>query len=465
MAKTTSKAMRNLFIYSVYVRNYSEAGTFEAVREDLDRIRSLGTDIIWLMPIHPIGVKNRKGSLGSPYAIQNYREINPEFGTMDDFKRLVRAIHEKGMKCIIDVVYNHTSPDSWLAENHPNWFYRKPNGAFGNKVGDWTDIIDLDYSNRELWDYQIDTLKQWAEYVDGFRCDVAPMVPTDFWLKARAEVEKVREGCIWLAESIEYAFLQSNRMQGVFCACDGEIFQAFDMSYEYDVYPWYRGYLTGRNTLEDYASHINMQEGIYPDNYVKLRFLENHDQLRAHYLIPDETALTNWTAFLFFQKGAAMLFAGQEKGALQIPALFDKDPVKWSGNGKNGKDIDLTDLIARLARLKKDAVFAESSYYVNALPHDILAAVHTPNTDYREAGAVSDVGINTAGSGSMLGIFSMRGEMAAVNLADIQTADFRQANTCFPDGFYENLAGGTVVEVAMGHIRTDGSPVIIRVDR
>ena len=158
MAQNTSKNLRNQIIYSIYVRNYSGEGTFAAVERDLERIRDLGTDIIWLMPVHPLGVKNRKGSLGSPYAIRNYREINPEFGTLQDFRSLVDRIHELGMKCMIDVVYNHTSPDSWLAEHHPEYFYRKPDGKMGNRVGDWTDVVDLDYGNRELWDYQIETL-------------------------------------------------------------------------------------------------------------------------------------------------------------------------------------------------------------------------------------------------------------------------------------------------------------------
>lgn len=128
--------MRNKVIYSVYVRNHTNDGTFNAVAEDLDRIKSLGTDIIWFMPIHPIGVKNKKGSLGCPYANKDYRTTNPEYGTMDDFKSLVEKIHAKGMKCIIDVVYNHTSPDSNLSVEHPEFFYRKPDGNFGNKVGD-----------------------------------------------------------------------------------------------------------------------------------------------------------------------------------------------------------------------------------------------------------------------------------------------------------------------------------------
>ena len=195
MAVDTKKSLRNQVLYSIYVRNYSKEGTFDAVQADLDRIKALGTDIIWLLPIHPTGEKNRKGSLGSPYAIRDYRAVNPEFGTLDDFRHLVDAIHARGMKCIIDVVYNHTSPDSWLAENHPEWFYHKPDGSLGNRFGDWWDVADLDYSHPELWDYQIETLKTWARLVDGFRCDVAPLVPLEFWKRARAEVATVRPGC------------------------------------------------------------------------------------------------------------------------------------------------------------------------------------------------------------------------------------------------------------------------------
>ena len=131
MASTTKTNLRNQVMYSVYVRNHTEEGTFKALEQDLDRIKALGTDIIWLMPIHPVGEKAKKGTLGSPYAIRNYREVNPEFGTLDDLKSLVNAIHEKGMKCIIDVVYNHTSPDSWLVENHPEYFYRKTGRKHG----------------------------------------------------------------------------------------------------------------------------------------------------------------------------------------------------------------------------------------------------------------------------------------------------------------------------------------------
>ncbi len=152
MAKDTNKNLRNSVIYSVYIRNYGDNGIFKDLEEDLERLKKIGVDIIWLMPIHPIGVKNKKGSLGCPYAIKNYREVNPEYGTLEDFQSLIKSIHNLGMKCIIDVVYHHTSPDSYLLEAFPEYFYRKSDGSFGNKVGDWTDIIDLDYRNKELWD-------------------------------------------------------------------------------------------------------------------------------------------------------------------------------------------------------------------------------------------------------------------------------------------------------------------------
>ncbi|MBP3196889.1 MAG: alpha-amylase, partial [Butyrivibrio sp.] len=327
MAKQTNKNLRNMVMYQIFVRNFSKNGTFKEVIKELPRIRDLGVDIIWFAPIHPIGEKARKGSLGSPYAISDYRAVNPEYGTMDDFKEVVKAIHDHGMKCLIDVVYNHTSPDSVLAKEHPEWFYHKSDGSFGNKVGDWSDIIDLDYSQRELWDYQIDTLKMWAKIVDGFRCDVAPLVPIEFWKKARNVVEEVRPGCIWLSESVESSFIMDIRDRGFTAHSDSEIFEAFDISSDYDVYPDFTAYVSGKGSLEAYSDAINRQEYIYPDNYVKLRFLENHDQPRARFLFPDIRALRNATAFLYFQKGLTLIYAGQEMAVSHLPSLFDKDTV------------------------------------------------------------------------------------------------------------------------------------------
>ena len=141
MANNTDPRLQNQVIYSVYVRNHTPEGTFRTVIPDLDRIKSLGTDIVWFLPIHPIGEAGKKGSLGCPYANRDYRTVNPAYGTMEDFQALVDAIHARGMKCMIDVVYNHTSPDSTLVAEHPEFFYQKPDGKRGNKVGDWTDVV------------------------------------------------------------------------------------------------------------------------------------------------------------------------------------------------------------------------------------------------------------------------------------------------------------------------------------
>ena len=152
MSIQTNPDLRRSVIYELYVRSHTPQGTFRAVEPDLPRIRALGTDILWLMPIHPIGQENRKGSMGCPYANRDYRTVNPEYGTLEDFLHLVDAIHDNGMKCIIDVVYNHTSPDSTLVHRHPEYFYRRPDGKRGNKVGDWTAGEDLSPLLRRLYD-------------------------------------------------------------------------------------------------------------------------------------------------------------------------------------------------------------------------------------------------------------------------------------------------------------------------
>lgn len=425
MAATTKTELRNQVMYSVYVRNYSEEGTFRAVEHDLDRIKELGADIIWLMPIHPVGEKAKKGELGSPYAIKNYREVNPEFGTLEDFKSLVNAIHEKGMKCIIDVVYNHTSPDSWLVEHHPEYFYKKPDGSMGNRVGDWSDIVDLDYNNKELWDYQIETLKMWAEIVDGFRCDVAPLIPIEFWMRARKEVAEVNPDCFWLSESVEPEFIMELRGKGMTAHSDGEVYQAFDACYDYDIHKIFRSYVAGECPLSTYTERVNMQEYIYPANYIKLRYLENHDQDRATSFIKTEEALKNWIAFIYFQKGMTLLYCGQEVGDDKRPDLFNKDTVNWNA------DYRLSTMMSILYQLKKHPMLANSSYSLKAFDEEDIA-----------------VGVHTNGEEKMVGIFSFKGKEAdiPVDLADAA---------------YINLVDGKMVKVEGGKVHCAGKPIIV----
>lgn len=436
MAQDTPKTLRNSVIYSVFVRNYSEEGTFEALRRDLDRIRALGVDILWLMPIHPTGQVHRKGSLGSPYSIRDYRAVDPALGTMEDFVRLTEDVHARGMRVIIDVVYNHTAHDSVLARKHPEWFYHTPEGQFGNRIGDWWDVIDLDYSHPELWDYQIETLKQWARYVDGFRCDVAPLVPIAFWERAHREVAEVRPGCIWLAESVEPEFVTFCHSINIDAADDNTLYRAFDLCYDYDIYPAFRGYFTGKNTLADYAAAVNGQECTYPDNYVKARFLENHDRHRAAFLLRDEKALRNWTAFQYFQKGAALVYAGQEKGCMHTPSLFDKDTVTWRND--DDPSLDLSPLLRQLYDIKQAAIFSEGRYHVTDLPGDVMAATYTePGSDCP----------------AMVGVFSLRGQAAVAEVGPLS----------IPDGIYTDQLSGKTVEVFQGLLSTGGEPLLFSI--
>lgn len=427
MAKNTPADLRNAMIYSVYVRNHSAEGTFRALEQDLKRIRALGTDILWLMPIHPIGVEGKKGSLGCPYANRDYRTVHPDLGNMEDFKHLVDAIHAEGMKCIIDVVYNHTSPDSTLRHTHPEFFYHKPNGDFGNHFGDWSDVIDLDYSCRALWDYQIETLKMWAQIVDGFRCDVASLVPIDFWVEARAECEKVKSGLIWLAESVHTSFQRAARQAGMHTIySDPEGYAAFDMEYDYDIRELLDDYWAGKRPLHEWVDALNLQEVIYPVNYNKMRCLENHDQPRIAGRVSDAKALENWHALLFFQKGATLIYAGEEFSDANQPSLFDRDPVNWNGR-------DVSALLTHLGRIKKE---------------------HFPLDGWFSAMADDEQHAITARFGSsdreLGGVFSLKGTPVTLK-TEIQ------------DGEYTDLISGCTVRVENGMVQTDGRPLIFQV--
>lgn len=425
MAANTNIQLRSDVIYSIYVRNHTEEGTFRAVIDDLDRIKALGTDIIWFLPIHPIGVKGKKGSLGCPYANRDYRSVNPAYGTMEDFKQLVDEIHNRGMKCIIDVVYNHTSPDSVLTQEHPDFFYRKPDGNMGNHVGDWTDVVDLDYTCKALWDYQIESLKMWAGIVDGFRCDVASFVPVEFWCRAREAVEQVRPGCIWLAETVHSGFAIFNRKNGLYSASDYEMFRAFDMEYDYDTREVFDRYLKGEITLSHYLDMLNFQECLYPENYIKMRCLENHDQPRIASFIRDEKVLENYTAFLYFLKGTTLIYAGQEYRNDHVPSLFEKEVIT--------RDLaqDISPWLQNLYRIKKEFLSCEDYFVAKADDkNDIAILVRDDN------------------KAKKLGIFSLNAKAADVAVDA-------------PDGSYLNLIDGKTVTVAGGVLPCEGAPMII----
>ncbi len=425
MARETDIRLRDQIIYSVYVRNHTEEGTFRALNEDLGRIRAMGVDTIWFLPIHPIGEVGKKGSLGCPYATRDYRDVNPAYGTFAEFKHLIDAIHEYGMKVMLDVVYNHTAPDSVLAKEHPDWFYHKPDGSFGNRVGEWTDVIDLDYSNKELWDYQIETLVQWACLVDGFRCDVAPLVPLEFWKQARAAVQKVNPDCIWLAETVHRGWCLENRRSGLPCAGDVECFEAFDMEYEYDIREAFEGYLRGESSLSHYIDLLNFQEAVYPKNYVKLRFLENHDCPRICDYLENEQQLRNFTAMLYFLKGSTLVYAGQEFGNEYRPSLFEREVIA------RNTGLNISDLMGRMAWVKKKELSCADHFWGRADDRHHVAVLNRSNGQTRK-----------------VGVFSLKGKMAAVEVN-------------FPDGTYTNLIDDERVSVRGGKILCKGRPIIL----
>ena len=425
MAKQTDINLRQAIIYSLYVRNFSEEGTFKAVIKELDRIKELGADIIWFLPFYPNGKVARKGSVGSPYAIKDYRDVSPEMGTLEDFQELVAEIHARDMKVMIDIVYNHTSPDSFLAAEHPEWFYHKADGSFGNRVGDWSDIIDLDYNNRGLWDYQIETLKLWINRgVDGFRCDVAPLLPLEFWQEARQEVAKIKGDVIWLSESIELDFIKHMRAQGLTALSDGEIFQAFDMAYDYDVRHLWVAYLEGRLPLSAYIDRLNLQEVIFPANYIKLRNLENHDNRRVADLVPNHDQLLQWTVFNYLQKGAVLIYNGQEHKAVTTPSLFEKDPIDWSGQ-------DISPILSKLARLKK-TIPSQAEYDLQVDDeNDTLVLTYQTKEQ------------------TLVGVFSFKCQEADVKVP-------------LSDGRYENLLNSDNIEVFDGKVRIGKKAIILK---
>ena len=409
--------LKNQMIYQLYVRNHTPEGTFKALLPDLDRIKALGTDIVHFLPIHPIGVIKRKGTLGSPYSISDYRAVNPEYGTIGDFRLLVETMHQKGLKVMIDVVYNHTSHDSVLIEKFPNSYLRNAAGEVIPKVEDWWDIADLIHNSDELQAELIDTLVYWAQLgVDGFRTDVASLVPLSFWRKADIAVRAVNPDNIWLAETIDPHFAAEMKKQAAIYETDSDLYEIYDIEYSYDTYAVQKEYYEGKRPLKDFVEAMKFQEFYLPINANKLRFLENHDQVRfmSYGLDP-----VMHTSMLFFLKGTTLIYAGQESLNDHLPSLFDKDTIDFSNHG-------ISSLITTLANIKKDPIFAEGSYEIQAIDECLVAS-------YKR------------GSRTLVGIFNTKAE--AVKIA-------------VPDGSYENLIDGSTVAVIKGSIDWS-KPVIL----
>lgn len=422
MAKQTDIQLRSALFYQVFPRQHSATQNFAGVINDLDRIKALGVDILYFLPIHPIGKKARKGTIGSPYAILDYYAIHESYGTLEDFKNLVKIAHQKGMKVMIDIVFNHTSRDSVLVKEKPEWFYKNEKGEFANRIGDWSDITDLDFSLRPVWDYLIDVLKYWAEIVDGFRCDVAPLLPIDFWIEARSKVAKINPNMIWLTESVHYSFIKYLRDLGYDCSSDSQMYDAFDICYDYDIYDHMNDYLKDGKKLSIWLEEIYRQEVVYPKNYIKLRSFENHDQPRLRSKVRDHDHFIQMMALMFFIKGSAFIYAGQEHEIKHYPNLFENDIIKWQKN----KSIE--PLIQQLAALKKNQIFVHGNYDMHH-SEDVAVLSYTLKNQF------------------MLGIFNLE------NAQDVFVP--------LVDGKYTNILNNEVISVTHGKIELGHYPVII----
>lgn len=349
--KGDRSSLRNLILYEVYVRNHGPNGTFDDVTRDIPRIKALGVDVLWLMPIHPIGQLNKKGKLGCPYSIQDYRSVNPEYGTLTDFQRLVDTAHGLDLKVMIDVVYNHTSHDSLLVSEHPDFFHHNDDGKPVSTVPEWSDVIDLKFPNPLLEEYLIDTLCYWVKIgVDGFRCDVASIVPIGFWQKAKERVEAINPETIWLAESVHTAWVVERRERGLVAHSDSELYSAFDITYDYDIWPLFLNCVRRRLPVQQYLEMLYFQKGIYPRDFIKMRCVENHDNARIMAIAPTEVIGQAWSAFQVFNQGAFLMYAGQESGSTHTPTLFDIDKIDWG-------DYPLSSWYKRLLSFKKDELF------------------------------------------------------------------------------------------------------------
>ncbi len=426
MAKQSNLDIRNYVFYQVFPRQYADTHDFKGVIKDLKRIKDLGVDVLYLLPIHPIGKKARKGSEGSSYSIYDYYQINPAYGDMSDFDQLVSKAHELGLKVMIDIVINHTSRDSILTKEHKDWFYHDEQGNFANRVGDWSDITDLDYRLKEVWAYMQDMLIFWSRKVDGFRCDVAPLIPIDFWIETRTKINQLKPDFIWLTESVHPGFIKYLRDMGFECHSDAEMYQAFDICYDYDIADEMNAYFKDHNELSTWMDAIKKQEVIYPKNYMKLRNFENHDQPRLRSLVKNESHFIQMLALMFFLKGPTMLYAGMEYQEDHMPSLFEIDMLKWD------KTLSLEPLVKTLSNIKKDVLFRNGIF--NIIKQDDIVVIKYELNDE-----------------VLLGIF---------NLGNLNETDIPLV-----DGTYINKINEASIDIKNGMIKLDNHPIIIKTSK
>ncbi len=305
----------DLSIYEVNLRQYTPEGTFAAFREHLPRLKDMGIGILWFMPIHPIGEENRKGTLGSYYSVKDYQAVNPELGTFEEFRELVREIHALDMYVLIDWVANHCAWDNAVVEEHPDWITRDEKGQPQPPVADWHDVVDFDYSQPGLHEWMTQNLEFWIREadIDGYRCDVAGMVPTEFWDSARPRLEAIKP-VFMLAEWAD------PRLHP----------RAFNMSYGWGVHRAMNDIAQGKRAVAGLDEELALL-GKFPPEGIVMHFITNHDENSWNGTVYERmgAAAEAFAVLSYTLPGMPLVYSGQEAGLDKRLEFFEKDLIPW----------------------------------------------------------------------------------------------------------------------------------------
>ncbi|MEO0421561.1 MAG: alpha-amylase family glycosyl hydrolase [Pseudomonadota bacterium] len=354
---------RSASLYQINTRQFSKAGTFAAVQAQLPRLKALGVDILWLMPIHPIGEEKRKGSLGSPYAVKDYYAVNPEFGTLDDLKALVDAAHAQGMYVILDWVANHTAWDNPIREQHPEWYDRDYKGDYRpTPWWDWSDIIDLDYRQAGVREYMADAMSYWVREVgiDGYRCDVAGFVPLDFWKQVRARLDAIKP--VFMLAEWESRDLHA---------------EAFDATYAWSWHEAVHDVIQGHAGLDALFVYYSWRESAYPADAYRMTYIANHDSnaWEGTQFEKFGDGLEAAIVLSVVGDGMPLIYNGQEAGNPRRLAFFEKDPITWREHPIGDLYETLFDLKERNTTLHNGAHGATMLRVWNTAPEAVFSFV------------------------------------------------------------------------------------------
>ncbi len=357
--------VQDAIIYEVFPRAFSDEGTLESVRQRIPELHNLGVTCIWLMPIHPIGICGRKGTLGSPYAISDYRAIHQDLGTLEDLRRLVSTAHGYGMKVIMDFVANHSAVDCRLAQIHPEWYRRDCHGRPRSPGFGWTDVLGFNYRNRDLRNYMIETMCYYVKEcdIDGYRCDVAGLVPTDFWCAAKKALKNLKPDIILLAESHEPSHNAT----------------AFDITYEENLPKILERVFSGTLPARAIRHRIEEDRLTFPLGSLRLRFLENHDQPRAAEIL-GMRGLKVAASLLFTLDGVPLIHNGQEIGERERLSLFDPSRIPWDSG-----DYIMREVYRYLCHMRRNipALSRGSLTFLNVTRDDSALAYYREYEDSR----------------------------------------------------------------------------------